>query len=97
MESDLNVPMALGAVFILIRTANQHFANGEMSKNDASLILDALEKINSVVAVFDFNPACADIEDPEIEAWSTCGKTHANARITKRRIGSAKICKGEMW
>ena len=68
MESDLNVPMALGAVFIMIRTANPHFAKGEISKSDASLILDALEKIHSVLAVFDFNAACADTEDPEIEA-----------------------------
>ena len=68
MESDLNVPMALGAVFIMIRTANPHFAKGEISKSDAALIFDALEKIHSVLAVFDFNAACADTEDPEIEA-----------------------------
>lgn len=67
MEADLNVPMALGAVFILIRKANQQFAAGGLSKDDASLILDALAKINSVVALFDFNPIGAEVEDPEIE------------------------------
>jgi cysteinyl-tRNA synthetase len=68
MEVDLNVPMALGAVFILIRTANPHFTKGEISRSDASLILNALEKIHSVLAIFDFNAAGMDTEDPEIEA-----------------------------
>jgi cysteinyl-tRNA synthetase len=68
MAADLNVPMALGAVFTLIRKANQQFAMGGLSKDDASLILDALAKINSVVAFFDFNPVGAEVEDPEIES-----------------------------
>jgi cysteinyl-tRNA synthetase len=68
MEADLNVPMALGAVFILIRKANPILARGGLSKDDASLILDALAKIHSVLALFDFNPAGAAAEDPEIEA-----------------------------
>jgi cysteinyl-tRNA synthetase len=68
MEADLNVPMALGEVFILIRKVNQRLAKGEMSKDDASLILDALTKIHSVLALFDFNPAGSDAEDPDIEA-----------------------------
>ena len=38
-----------------------------MSKEDASLVLDALARINTVVAVIDFNPAGAEHEDPEIE------------------------------
>jgi cysteinyl-tRNA synthetase len=67
MEADLNVPMALGAVFALIRKANQQFAARGLSKDDASLILNALMKINTVVALFDFNPAGAEGEDPEIE------------------------------
>ena len=57
MEADLNVPMALAAVFTLIRKANQHLSAGELSKDDASHLLDALAKINSVLAFFDFNPA----------------------------------------
>jgi cysteinyl-tRNA synthetase len=68
MEGDLNVPMALGAIFILIRKANPYIAKGEMSKKNASLILDALAKIQSVLAVFDFEAAAMDTEDPEIEA-----------------------------
>ena len=68
MESDLNVPMALAAVFILIRSINPYLAKGDIFNGDASVILDALEKIHSVLAIFDFNPVGADTEDPEIEA-----------------------------
>ena len=68
MGADLNVPMALGAVFIFIRKVNQQLAGDGLSKNDASLVLKALEKIHSVLAVFDFNPASQESEDPEVEA-----------------------------
>ncbi len=67
MESDLNVPMALASIFILIRKINKIFATGELSKEDASLVLDALQRINSVLAIFDFNPSAAVSDDPEIE------------------------------
>jgi cysteinyl-tRNA synthetase len=67
MEADLNMPMALGAVFTLIRRVNQQLAAGELSKEDASLILDALSRINTVFAIIDFNPAGTEHEDPEIE------------------------------
>ncbi len=67
MEADLNVPMALSAVFILIRQANQQLARQGLSKNDASLILSALEKIHSILAIFDFNPEGQESENPEIE------------------------------
>jgi cysteinyl-tRNA synthetase len=60
--------MALGAVFIMIRKANQQLARGGLSKDDASLLLDALAKIHSVLALVDFNPTGQDSEDPEIEA-----------------------------
>ena len=68
MEADLNVPMALGAVFLLIRKINQQLSEGGLSKDSASLILDAFAKIQSVLALFDFNPAGQDSDDPEIEA-----------------------------
>jgi cysteinyl-tRNA synthetase len=69
MEGDLNVPLALGAIFILIRKANPFIARGEMSKKNAALILDALAKVHSVLAIFDFEAAASvETEDPEIEA-----------------------------
>jgi cysteinyl-tRNA synthetase len=67
MEADLNIPMALGAVFVLIRKTNQLFASEVFSKEDAALVVNALTKINSVLAVFEFNPANLEMEDPEIE------------------------------
>ena len=68
MESDLNIPMALSAIFILVRKANPLFARSAILKNDATLILDALGKAHSVLAIFDFNAAGTEMEDPEIEA-----------------------------
>jgi cysteinyl-tRNA synthetase len=68
MEADLNVPMALSAVFILIRKANPLLARGEIGRNDSALVLDALGKAHAVLAIFDFNAAGAETEDPEIEA-----------------------------
>jgi cysteinyl-tRNA synthetase len=68
MEADLNVPMALGAIFSLIRKANQYFSLGGISRNDATVLMDAFAKIQSVLVVFDFNAAGAESEDPEIEA-----------------------------
>jgi cysteinyl-tRNA synthetase len=67
MESDLNVPMAMGAVFRLIRKVNQRLSKAGVSKGDASLLMDGFAKIDPVLAIFDFNPASCDAEDPEIE------------------------------
>ncbi len=68
MESDLNVPMALGAVFALIRKVNPYFSKEGLSKSDAVLVLDAFRKIDPVLALFDFDPAGSESEDPEIAA-----------------------------
>ena len=68
MGADLNVPMALGEVFVLIRKVNQRLVQGKVSRKDADLILDALTRIHSVLGIFDFNPSGTDHEDPEIEA-----------------------------
>ena len=67
MEADLNVPMALGAIFTLIRKVNPHLSVGGLSKDDASLVLDAFARINSVLALFDFDASGGDSADPEIE------------------------------
>jgi cysteinyl-tRNA synthetase len=67
LESDLNVPMAMGAVFGLIRKANQLLSTEGVSKGDASLVMDSFDKIHSILAIFDFDPATGDTEDPQIE------------------------------
>jgi cysteinyl-tRNA synthetase len=68
MEADLNVPRALGALFLLIRRANPLLADRSLSRRDADLALAALEKINSVLGFVDLNPAEAEAADPEVEA-----------------------------
>jgi cysteinyl-tRNA synthetase len=68
MDMDLNVPKALGALFGMIRRMNPPLARGELSKEDASKILRALEKINPALAILDFQAAGSEAEDPEIEA-----------------------------
>ncbi len=68
METDLNIPMALGEVFVLIRRVNQRLVKGEVSRKDADLIMDALTRIHEVLGIFDLNPSGVDAEDPEIEA-----------------------------
>jgi cysteinyl-tRNA synthetase len=68
MEADLNLPMAMGSIFVMIRKINQSLSKGELSKDDASHLLGALAKINSVVAFLDFNPEGSESEDPEIES-----------------------------
>ena len=67
MESDLNTPSALASVFTLIRKINPQLAAGGVTKDDAARIMDAFAQINSVLAIFDFNPERTEHEDPEIE------------------------------
>jgi cysteinyl-tRNA synthetase len=68
MEADLNTPLALASVFILIRKINQQLAAAGVTRDDASLIIDAFAKVNSVLAVFDLDPEGIENEDQEIEA-----------------------------
>jgi cysteinyl-tRNA synthetase len=68
MDDDLNVPLALASIFALIRKVNQPLVTGELARQDAECILDALRKADSVLALLDFNAAAPDVEDQEIEA-----------------------------
>ena len=67
MDADLNVPMALGALFGLIRRLNPRLVCGEVSESEASAILDALERIDPVLAVFDFDMADQELSDPDLD------------------------------
>lgn len=68
MDADLNVPRALGAVFTLIRKMNPMLACGDVSKAAAETVLDALRRIDPVLAVFDFEAAGQESANPDIEA-----------------------------
>ena len=68
MDTDLNVPKALGAVFSLIRKMNPRLACGDVSKAAAETVLESLRRIEPVLAIFDFEAAGAESVDPAIEA-----------------------------
>lgn len=68
MNADLNVPAALGALFSLIRTVNPLLVRNHLSREDASTVLEALRKVDSVLAVFDFDTRDLAPEDPDIVA-----------------------------
>jgi cysteinyl-tRNA synthetase len=68
MDADLNVPMALGAIFSMIRKVNPHLNRNEVSRDEAALILKALERIQPALAIFDFDTKDLEAEDPEVEA-----------------------------
>lgn len=68
LEADLNVPKALGALFLLIRQVNPLLAGQGVSRKDADLALAALDRINSVLGFVDLDPAEAAPADPEVEA-----------------------------
>jgi len=49
-----------------------------------------------VLALFDFNPAGQETEDPEVEALVNEGKKPGSAKTMGRRTGSGKNCGSEM-
>lgn len=64
MDSDLNTPVALASVFDYIREANRLLDSGKFSERNRQHVLDALEKIDSVLSVM----RSAELEtSPEIE------------------------------
>jgi len=51
MDDDLNVPKALAAFFTFERKLNSVLDAGKVSKGDAQLMLETLEKVDSVLGV----------------------------------------------
>lgn len=49
MDDDLNTAQALAVIFDLVRDANTALAEGNMRSEDASLLLETLERFNSVL------------------------------------------------
>ncbi|MFP4158765.1 MAG: cysteine--tRNA ligase [Desulfobacterales bacterium] len=65
MDDDLNIPMAMAAVFRKIRQINALAAENRLGAKDARKILDTLAEIDRVLGVFDFT---RKRYSPEIEA-----------------------------
>ncbi len=60
MDSDLNVPMALGRLFTLIRRTNRLINGGELDRDQARQVLDFTRHVNGVLDVIDFEDPTAD-------------------------------------
>jgi len=54
MDDDLNTPEALASVFIFIKRANALIDTGDLGSDAAASVLDALQRINSVLGVLKF-------------------------------------------
>ncbi|MFP6584407.1 MAG: cysteine--tRNA ligase [Candidatus Hydrogenedentota bacterium] len=57
LDDDLNISGALASVFDLIRTANKHLDNDEVSASGAQATLDLLDRLDAVVGVLGDAPA----------------------------------------
>jgi cysteinyl-tRNA synthetase len=66
MDDDLNTSQALAAVHNLVRETNTAMANDALREDDKNLVLDAIEKFDSVLGVFGTNDA--EMLDAEIES-----------------------------
>ncbi|MCH1430306.1 MAG: cysteine--tRNA ligase [Chlamydiales bacterium] len=54
LADDLNISVALSAVFDLIKEVNQLIDDEKVSLNDAKSVLEFLEKVDPVLGIFDF-------------------------------------------
>ncbi len=54
MDDDLNTPKALSALFTFTKEANTLIDSGKMSEEGAATAIAALERVNSVLGVIDF-------------------------------------------
>ena len=68
MDSDLNVPGAMGAMFAFIRRLNGSLASGRLSAGQAKKALEVLKTMDSVIPIVDFElkdflPAEGEVEE----------------------------------
>lgn len=66
MCADLNVPSALGAIFAMVRRLNPALVGGELSKADADLVLQALARMDQVLALLRLEAPSPESQDPEV-------------------------------
>ena len=55
MDTDLNVPKALGKLFTLIRHTNRLMNDGELDGEQVELVLDFMRQANEILDVIDFD------------------------------------------
>jgi len=63
MDDDLNTPEALAALFGFVRKTNSLLDAGKVGEKDAGIALKLLKRIDSVLAVMDFEPGKEKIDE----------------------------------
>ena len=66
MDDDLNISVALAALFKIIRKINQLISESQLNKGDTEKIIDAFRQVDSVLKVFDFKDALSDARVQEL-------------------------------
>ncbi|HLE21871.1 MAG TPA: DALR domain-containing protein, partial [Vicinamibacteria bacterium] len=65
MDDDLNTPGALGALFDLVREGNIALSSSSLTKEEASQMVETIERMNTVLDVFGHTQAV--LLDNEVE------------------------------
>jgi cysteinyl-tRNA synthetase len=66
LADDLNISMALASLFDMIREVNALCDKGQVGEKEAAEILEFLQKVNQVLAIFSFEPRLEQIP-PHLE------------------------------
>jgi len=64
MDDDLNISAALAVLFTVVKRINTLIVQGEIDPDGAGRILETLERIDTVLNIFDFTD---ETEDPEVQ------------------------------
>jgi cysteinyl-tRNA synthetase len=60
MDDDLNISVALAAIFRFIKTMNRLAAKGRIAADQVPKVMDGLKTIDAVLGIFNFGPAFDD-------------------------------------
>jgi cysteinyl-tRNA synthetase len=66
MDNDLGMPKSMGMLFSFIKDINRLAADGLLDVEQREKVLDFMRRVNSVLAVMDFEQTSAEI-DPEVD------------------------------
>jgi len=62
MDNDLNVPMALGALFAFVRKVNGLVGKGKLDPDQNARVLDYVRSVDAVLSVVSHEPECGDAQ-----------------------------------
>jgi cysteinyl-tRNA synthetase len=81
MHDDLNISAALAVLFTVIKRINTLIDRGEIDPDGAGRILETLERIDTVLNVFDFSD---ETENPEVQRLIEARNSARQARDWER-------------